>query len=335
MATTGVDEVPDATVGSIRSFNRFYTRLIGVLDERLASSRFSLTDARVLFELAQADPEPRQVGDVRRALGLDAGYLSRIVNRFDADGLVERLRSPGDGRRVALRLTAAGREVFGQLDRQAADQVRALVGGLDAERRRRLVGAMGTIQGTFAPTPTAAGVGAGPAAAVAGSGAHGDRGRGFVLRAPEPGDLGWVVQRHGALYAVEYGWDAEFEGLCARIVAGYLDGHDPARERAWIAEVDGERAGSVVCARDDDQTARLRLLLVEPWARGLGIGARLVDECLRFARRAGYGRITLFTCDVLVDARRIYQRAGFTLDAAHPERSFGHDLVHQNWSRDL
>ena len=299
-------------VAQVRAFNRFYTRLIGVLGEGIADSPYSLAEARVLYELAQ---EPAtEVVALRERLQLDAGYLSRIVGRFERDGLVERERSERDGRKVVLRLTDAGRRVFGQLDRQAAAEIETLLRGLDGPTRKRLVGAMRTIQHLFA--------GGAPV-------------KSYVLRPPEPGDLGWLVERHGSLYAAEHGWNAEFEHWVAVTVADYVRDRDPAREAVWIAEVDGQRAGCIGCVREDDETARLRWLLVEPAARGAGIGGRLVDECLRFARRAGYRRITLWTYDVLADARRLYERAGFRLDEARPERAFGHDLVQQNWSRDL
>lgn len=299
-------------VAQVRAFNRFYTRLIGVLGEGIAASPFSLSEARVLYELAH-EPET-EVVDLRERLQLDAGYLSRIVARFERDGLVERERSAQDGRRVVLRLTDAGRGAFAELDHQATAEIESLLGGLDGPARKRLVGAMQTIEHLFA--------GGAPVMS-------------YVLRPPEPGDLGWLVERHGSLYAAEYGWDDQFEHWVAQTVADYVRDRDPAREAVWIAEVDGQRAGCIGCVREDDETARLRWLLVEPAARGAGIGARLVDECLRFARRAGYRRITLWTYDVLVDARRLYERAGFALDEQTPERAFGHDLVQQNWSRDL
>ncbi|HEX8804045.1 MAG TPA: bifunctional helix-turn-helix transcriptional regulator/GNAT family N-acetyltransferase [Acidimicrobiales bacterium] len=299
-------------VATVRSFNRFYTRWVGALAEGLLDSPWSLAEARVLFELAQADAT--EVVDLRERLGLDAGYLSRILARLEGAGLVERTRSAADARRSVAGLTAAGRAAFRELDARSAEQIGALLDPLDGTDRRRLVGAMATIRSLLG---------------------DGERSGGFVLRPLEPGDHGWVVERHGALYAAEHGWDVSFEALVARIVADYLDGRDPARETAWIAEVDGERVGCVFCVRHDDETAQLRLLLVDPRARGAGIGARLVDECLRFARRAGYRRIRLWTNDVLAAARRIYQRAGFELEAEEPHHSYGRDLVGQTWSRAL
>ncbi|MQA16883.1 MAG: GNAT family N-acetyltransferase [Pseudonocardiaceae bacterium] len=299
-------------VESVRAFNRFYTRMIGVLQAGLVGTPYSLTEARLLFELAQRDRI--EVAELRRLLDLDAGYLSRILARFGADGLVVRDQSPSDARRQVIALTEAGRAAFAVLDDHQVAAVEQLLEPLSREQQSRLVEAMGTIRETLGDT---------------------SRRAGFVLRAPEPGDLGWVVARHGALYAAEYGWDATFEALVARVVADYVDQHDPKREAAWIAEVDGEPAGCVFCVADDGTTAKLRLLLVDPSARGMGIGERLVEECLRFARRAGYSRITLWTNDVLDAARRIYERAGFHLDQQDPHHSFGHDLVGQNWSRDL
>jgi DNA-binding MarR family transcriptional regulator/GNAT superfamily N-acetyltransferase len=312
LAADGTTDPVADEVAAVRAFNRFYTRLIGVLGEGVVDSPYSLTEARVMFELAQASES--EVVDLRSRLQLDAGYLSRIVARFEADGLVERSRSPEDGRRVVLRLTDDGRAAFKSVDRRSAAEIEALLDRLDGTGRRRLLGAMRTIEGLFTE-PEAVGS--------------------YVLRSPEPGDLGWIVERSGARYAAEYGWNDEFEAFVAGTVASYVAGRDPAREAVWIAEVDGERVGCVGCVRDDDETARLRWLLVEPSARGAGIGARLVDECLRFARRSGYRRMTLWTYDVLADARRIYERAGFALDDQRPEHAFGHDLTQQNWSRDL
>lgn len=308
------DPVPvlEERVNAVRAFNRRYTELIGVLGEGLLETPYSLTEARVIFELAQR--EVTEVTDLRQALGVDAGYLSRILTRFQAKGLVTRQRSSTDGRRQVIRLTEPGRAAFAALDTRATDQIRGLLGGLSDEDQRRLVGAMDVIQRTISPVP---------------------RVDAYLLRPPRPGDLGWVVHRHGVRYADEYGWDETFEALVARILADYVDRRDWTREAGWIAEVDGEPAGCVFCMRKDDRTAQLRLLLVEPRARGTGIGTRLVEECLRFARRAGYQEIALWTNDVLADARRIYERAGFTLVESKPHVSFGHHLVGQNWSRKL
>jgi DNA-binding MarR family transcriptional regulator/GNAT superfamily N-acetyltransferase len=305
-------EVRDDEVAAVRRFNRFYTRLIRVLDDGILDSAHTLTEARVLFELA-AVPSAEVVA-LRAQLGLDAGYLSRIVARFEADGLVTRDRSAADARRLVLRLTGEGRAAFATLDAHSADQIGALLAGVGDQDRRRLVGAMGTVERILG---------------------GGDPVRSYVLRPLGPGDRGWIVERHGALYAAEYGWDVSFEALVARIVADHVDRRDDPGEAGWIAELDGERVGCVLCVRADDDTAQLRLLLVDPAARGAGIGARLVDECLRFARRAGYRRIVLWTNDVLTAARRIYERAGFALEAEEPHHSFGHDLVGQTWARPL
>ena len=302
-----------SAVNEVRGFNRFYTRGLGLLGPQLAGSAFGLTEGRVLYELAHSDQIP--VSELRRVLDLDAGYLSRILSRFIADGLVHREPSTTDARRQLVRLTPAGRAAFTELDTLQADAIDRLVGPLDQAQRTELVAAMGRIRRVLDDERAAAGL---------------------VLRSNEPGDLGWVVERHGARYATEYGWDVSFEALVARIVADFAERRDGRPEAAWIAELDGERVGCVFCtASETPDTAQLRLLLVEPQARGAGVGTRLVDECVRFARRSGYARIVLWTNDVLVAARRIYQRAGFALDRREPHASFGRDLVGEYWSRDL
>jgi DNA-binding MarR family transcriptional regulator/GNAT superfamily N-acetyltransferase len=305
-------ELPDGAVGALRAFNRFYTTVIGALDEGLLDTPYSLTEARVVFELAQRDAT--EVAELRHRLDLDPGYVSRILARFETDGLLTRERSAEDGRRQVVRLTQRGRVVYSTLDARSAEENRKLLEALTDEDRARLVRSMTTIQAILEDTP---------------------RPQSFVLRPPGPGDYGWVVQRHGVLYAEEYGWDETFEVLVARIVADYVSERDARRESAWIAEVDGTPVGCVFCVRRDERTAQLRLLLVDKWARGMGIGARLVEECLRFARRAGYESIMLWTNDVLTDARRIYERAGFVLAEEETHHSFGHDLLGQNWSRTL
>jgi DNA-binding MarR family transcriptional regulator/GNAT superfamily N-acetyltransferase len=304
--------MPDV-VDDVRGFNRFYTRLLGLLRPHLAGSAFGLTEARVLFELAHRDEVA--VSDLRRDLDLDPGYLSRILSGFTASGLVAREKSAADGRRQSVRLTDDGRRAFEELDQLQAGAIATMLAPLDEGQRAELVTSMGRIRRTLGDEP---------------------RRQGLVLRPPAPGDLGWVVERHGYRYAAEYGWDTTFEALVARIVADFAERKDSKREAAWIAELDGERVGCVFCtASDAPDTAQLRLLIVEPSARGAGVGTRLVDECLRFARRAGYRRITLWTNDVLVNARRIYERAGFRCDRREPHRSFGRDLVGEYWSRDL
>ncbi|MQY07779.1 bifunctional helix-turn-helix transcriptional regulator/GNAT family N-acetyltransferase [Actinomadura macrotermitis] len=300
-------------VATVRSFNRFYTGVIGVLGEGLAGTPYSLTEARVLFELAQ---RPRTAAlDLRRALGLDAGYLSRMLARFEADGLIARDRDPADARRQVARLTERGRAVTATLDERSSAEVAALLDGLPDAGRRRLTAAMRTI--------TAVLEGTGPEPAV-------------TLRGLRPGDLGWIVQRNGALYAAECGWDRTYEALVASVVAEYVDGHDPERENAWIAEVDGEPVGGVFCVRREEKVAQLRLLHVEPSARGLGVGAALVAECVRFAAAAGYAEIMLWTTALQRPAHRLYARAGFELETEEPPvRRFG-DMIHgQVWRRRL
>ena len=287
--------------------------MLGLLRPDLAGSSFGLTEARVLFELAHRDDVA--VSELRRDLDLDAGYLSRILSGFSTSGLVAREKSAADGRRQVVRLTADGQRAFAELDQLQAGAIATMLAPLDEGQRAELVTSMGRIRRTLGDEP---------------------HWRGLVLRPPAPGDLGWVVERHGYRYAAEYGWDTTFEALVARIVADFAERDDSKREAAWIAELDGERVGCVFCtAADAKDTARLRLLIVEPSARGAGVGTRLVDECLLFARRAGYRRITLWTNDVLVAARRIYERAGFRCDRREPHHSFGHDLVGEYWSRDL
>lgn len=299
-------------VAAVRGFNRFYTNIIGVLGEGLLRTPYSLAEARVIFELAQRGRT--EVTELRRSLDLDAGYLSRILARFAADGLITRERSTSDGRRQIVALSDSGRAAFAVLDSRSAEDVGALLGRLTAEQQRRLIGAMETIRALLGATPKPPAV---------------------ELRPLAPGDVGWVVHRHGVLYAEEYGWDETFEALVARILADYVDNRDPRRESAWIAEVDGAPVGCVFCMRRDEETAQLRLLLVEPGARGSGVGGRLLEECIQFARQAGYRRMMLWTNDVLTDARRLYERAGFTLTKEEKHHSYGHDLVGQDWWLDL
>jgi DNA-binding MarR family transcriptional regulator/GNAT superfamily N-acetyltransferase len=310
IATAG--SVAEDRVAAIRAFNRFYTARIGVLRDGLLRTRHSLTEARVLYELGQR--EVTEVADLRREMDIDAGFLSRLLARLQRNGLVARERSEDDARRQRVRLTDEGRAAFAELDRRSTDEVGAVLDALSEDDQRRLVGAMDAVREVLTPAPATTG---------------------FVLRGPRPGDLGWIVQRHGALYAQQYGWDESFEALVAQIVAEYAREHDPRREAAWIAEVDGEPAGCVLCVRREADVAQLRLLLVEPRARGRGIGGRLIEECLRFAQHAGYERITLWTNDVLHEARRLYERAGFELVESAPHHSFGQDLVEQTWARAL
>jgi DNA-binding MarR family transcriptional regulator/GNAT superfamily N-acetyltransferase len=309
----------DEQIARVREFNRFYTKLIGVLQDGLVQTPHTLTEARVIFELAQdGSGDGVEVTELRRTLELDAGYLSRILAKLADTGLIKRERSSADARRQVVRLTKKGGSAFDQLDQHTVEQINGLLEKLEPSDRRTLLAAMRTISGLLGDPPPA---------------------RSIVLREPHPGELGWVVGRNGAVYAEEYGWDETYEALVARIVAEFVERRDPKRERAWIAEVDGEPAGCVFCVRAngraDALVAKLRLLLVDPRFRGLGVGGRLVDEVLGYARRVGYRRITLWTNDVLRDARRIYQRAGFELVKEERHTSFGKELVGQDWARDL
>ena len=299
-------------IAAVRAFNRFYTRKLGVLDQQLLKSPFSLSEARVMYELAHtSDLAAKEIG---LELGLDPGYLSRIIQKFDENGLVTRKPLPSDRRQYQLSLTAKGRASFARLERTSQEHVGAMLGPLSGEDRTRLIGAMDTIERLLAAPRAAT-----PA----------------ILRDPRPGDMGWVVQSHGALYASEYGFDASFEALVAEIAAKFITSFDAARERCWIADIDGRPVGSVFLVRHSDDVAKLRLLLVEPVGRGQGLGRRLVAECISFARACGYRRITLWTQSILVAARKIYQEAGFVRVAAEPHRSFGQNLIGETWEREL
>ncbi|MEE9210893.1 MAG: helix-turn-helix domain-containing GNAT family N-acetyltransferase [Kiloniellales bacterium] len=300
-------------VEAVRRFNRFYTKRIGVLHEGLLGSPFSLAEARVLYELASHGQTTAT--QLRQELGLDGGYLSRILRRFDRAGLVDGKRSKTDGRQRLLRLTEPGQEAFAALDSRSRNENGAMLGELPRADQRRLVAAMRVVEDIL--------------------GAKSHQRVPYLIRPHQPGDMGWIVHRHGLLYAEEYGWDETFEALVARIVADFLDSFDPKAERCWIAEKDGAIVACVFLVKRSKRVARLRLLLVEPKARGLGIGARLVDECVRFARRAGYRKITLWTNSVLVTARHLYENAGFTLVEEQPHHSFGQDLMGQTWELDL
>ncbi len=292
-----------------RSFSRFWTREIGLLHEGLLDTPHSLTEARVIYELGQV-PETTASALVR-SLELDPGHLSRVLAALEASGLVSRRRSPADGRAQLISLAAPGRAAFAELDRRSAEQASTLLERLPAESQRRLLAAMATIQELLGDD---------------GSGAS------LVIRAPLPGEFGWIIQRHGALYAREYGFDTSFEALVAEIVAAYLARHDPARERCWIAALRGEPVGSVFCVDAGGGVAKLRLLIVEPAARGRHVGTRLVEECIRFARAIGYRELTLWTQRQLEPARRIYQRCGFELVGAEPPREvFGTTQVSETW----
>lgn len=302
----------DDPVAAVRAFTRFYTAHLSVLREGLLDTPYSMAEARIIFELRQRGSADG--ADLRRALDLDAGYLSRILARFEADGLVSRRTSAADARRQTVTLTEAGEQAFALLDQRSNDQVRALLEPLTGEQVRRLTAAMDTVRDLLGPSP---------------------RRDAYLLRPARPGDYGWVISRHGALYAQELGWGSSFEAYCAHVVADYVEKHDPQRENAWIAEVDGAPAGCVFCVKRDEETAQLRLLLLEPSARGLGIGARLVEECVRFARQAGYRRMVLFTTELQRQAARIYAKAGFELVEETDEDTMGTGAREQFWAMDL
>jgi len=309
--TTGPTQ---AQVTQVRAFNRFYTNVIGALHGMYLDTPHTLTESRLLYEIAKHGTV--EVSWLRQALDIDAGYLSRVLSRFESEGLVTRHRSAADARRQEIRSTEAGRGAVTELDERAAVQIGALLGGVDCGR---LIDAMRVITEVLGPPGE----------------------RTVTIRPLAAGDLGWVLQRHGTVYAAEFGWDATFEDFCARITGEFpaLRDSAPGRARGWIAEVNGVPAGSVFCVPDAGPpglaTARLRLLLVEPWARGLGLGRRLVAHCLDFARQAGYADIVLLTYDQLAAARRVYQGAGFTLDSEHQEEAFGQRMMCQTWSRSL
>jgi DNA-binding MarR family transcriptional regulator/GNAT superfamily N-acetyltransferase len=295
-------------IAAVRAFNRSYTKFLGALNEHLLSTPFSLTEARVLFELGQRDET--EVTLLRQLTGLDAGYLSRLLSRFEDNGFVRRDKSGADARRQVIRLTNKGRDAFRVLDTKSVGQIRDLLADLTEEEQVRLIEAMEMIRNRV-DRPTSR--------------------PDVALRDPAPGDWGWVIERNGALYAAEHGFDSSYEALVAQIVADYLDKHDPERERAWIAELNGERVGAIFCVRKDEMTAKLRLLHVEPSARGAGVGSVLVEECVRFARSVGYREMELWTVSLLAPARRIYQRAGFTLVEEDTAQRFGHLLTGQTW----
>jgi DNA-binding MarR family transcriptional regulator/GNAT superfamily N-acetyltransferase len=299
------------TVQAVRRFSRFYTRRVGVLHEGLLGGPLSLTEARIVYELAQSPDST--AGRLGADLGLDAGYLSRVLRGLHERGLLDRRASETDGRQTMLSLTKAGRAAFATLDGRSKAEIGAMIATLSDIQQQRLVAALGAAE------------------ALLGGDAQPEPRVPYILRPPRPGDMGWVVHRQACLYAEEYGFDEQFEALVAEIVAGFIKSFDPARERCWIAEREAAVVGSVFMVRGSDTVAKLRLLYVEPDARGLGIGRRLVDECIRFARQTGYRRLTLWTNDILTAARRIYQDAGFQLVAEERHRSFGHDLVGQNW----
>ncbi len=301
--------VPKERVNAMRAFNRFWTKQIGILGAHILETPYSLTEARVLFELAQSDVVA--VADLRSELDLDAGYLSRILGHFRTNKLVTTEPSSNDPRRQMVRLTASGRRVLEELSTRSAALVSSILSKVTDEEQRRLVGAMSSIRQILDRAP---------------------RSSTGVLRPLGPGDLGWVVQQHGLIYTQEFGWDDSFETLVAQVVADYARQRDPRRDNAWIAELDGESVGCVFCVRKDTKTAQLRLLLVKPQARGLGVGTRLVEECVRFACRAGFQRIELWSMRPLTAARRIYERSDFELVGEKKVHLFGQDLMEQRFS---
>jgi DNA-binding MarR family transcriptional regulator/GNAT superfamily N-acetyltransferase len=305
----------DQRIAAVRRFSRFYTRQIGLLQDGMLASPFSLAEARVLYELAQR--RTTTASALAGELGLDPGYLSRMMRGFSERGLIAKSAAPDDRRHTMLSLTARGRKAYAPLEKGSNAVVAGMLDALPVAEQDRVVAAMGAVERLI--------------------GEHGAERRtpGYTLRPPAPGDLGWVVARHGALYAQERGWGMRFEGLVAEIVAQFAATCDPARERCWIADIDGEPVGCVFVVKASDDVAKLRLLLVEPKARGLRIGARLVDECLRFARAAGYSKITLWTQSILVEAHRVYEGAGFERVATQPHAEFGHALVGETWERAL
>ena len=307
---------PDsARIAAIRAFNRFWTRRIGALEETLIGSGFSLAEARVLYELAARDRT--NAADLARELSLDPGYLSRLLAGFARRKLIARERSEGDGRLALISLTKRGHDVFGPLDAKSSEAVAEMIAPLTEADRDRVVAGMAALRAAFGDTPARS---SSPP---------------IVLRGHQPGDIGWVIHRQGRLYAEEYGWDETYEALVAEILSAFVKNFDARRERAWIAEMDGAIAGSVFLVRESDDVAKLRLLYVEPSARGAGLGSRLVEEAIAFARGKGYRMLTLWTNDVLASARRIYESHGFRLVSQGRHKSFGKDLVGQTWELKL
>jgi DNA-binding MarR family transcriptional regulator/GNAT superfamily N-acetyltransferase len=306
------------TIAAVRRFNRFYTRQIGVLRKNYLDSPYSLGEMRVLYELAQN--EKLTASDIARTLDLDMGYLSRLLRNFEKRGLCSRKTSALDARQSHLSLTARGRKLLAPMEQRSQQYAASMLAKLDSTQQKQIVSAMSAIE-TLLTDASAAKADASPA---------------YALREPRAGDLGWIVSRHAELYLQEYGWAAPFEGLCAQIAADFVNNFDPERERCWIAEMNGENVGCVMLVKDEQpNVARLRLLLVDPKARGLGLGARLVDECVRFARTKGYAKVTLWTHSVLAAARHVYEGAGFKLTSSEPRKSWGKDVVAEFWDLEL
>lgn len=297
-------------IAAVRHFNRFYTKQLGVLNEGLLESPFTLTEARIIYELANR--EKTTASELGNELGMDAGYLSRTLKSLESRNVITRKTSANDARQSHLGLTAKGKKEFGNLDQLSRNQIEEILNELSSADQKRLLASMASIENLLGEKTS-------------------EENFSYILRNPEPGDFGWVVQSNGTLYANEYGWDENYEALVAGIVAEYVKNLDPKKERCWIAEKDGENVGCVFLVKESKDVAKLRLLIVDPKARGLGIGKRLVDECTKFARRAGYKRITLWTNSVLLAARSIYQKAGYELVKSESHHSFGHDLVGETW----
>jgi DNA-binding MarR family transcriptional regulator/GNAT superfamily N-acetyltransferase len=312
MMTDATDDL-DARVDAVRRFNRFYTRRLGLLQKSYLKSALSLAQIRVLYEICHRD-QPT-AGEIARDLELDAGYLSRMLADFTARGLICKTRSASDARQSLLALTALGKTTFGPLERRSHQEIAAMLERLAAPDQARVVDAMATVEALLIPEPFA------PAR--------------VELRPPQPGDMGWVVGTHGRLYAQEYGWDMSFEAMVAEIAAAFVKNFDATRERGWIAVANGGPVGSAFVVRDSDDVARLRLLIVDPAVRGHGLGRRLTEECIAFARAAGYARMTLWTHSVLSAARHIYEQAGFRLSAQETYTGFGKDLVGETWDLSL
>ena len=307
------ESVTPEQINAVRRFNRFFTRKIGVLREGLLHSPYSLTEARIIFELAvQGRLTP---SDLCRELGLDPGYVSRTLNKLNQQNIIEKIRSDSDGRQRLISLTGEGEKVAGMLSQRSNEEAGEMLAGLAPEERTRFLDAMNVIQ------------------TILDSGLK--YSEPFYIRNHEPGDLGWVIRRHGLLYSQEYGWDERFEAFVAEVCADFINNYNPQKERCWIAEMNGRQVGSVFCKMETADVAKLRMLLVDPSARSLGLGRRLVDECLRFAKRTGYKKITLWTNDILTAAARIYREKGFSLVREEPHQSFGKDLVGQYWELQL
>ncbi len=308
---TSIDE---SKINEIRKFNRFFTRKLGVLREGLLHSPFSLTEARVLFEVA--NNHDQIASELTKILGLDAGYLSRILTRLEQQGLLERVRAEHDGRQQLLRLTPEGQGAFKVLDQRSREEVAEMLKALSEEDQKSLIMSMTSIQSILDNESL-------------------KYAESFYLRRHQPGDMGWITHRHGVLYAQEYGWDESFEALVAQIVSDFINNYKPEVEHCWVAEMKGEIVGSVFLVQVSESVGKLRLLLVEPSARGLGLGTKLVEECVRFAKRAGYKKLVLWTNSILKEARHIYKKQGFILVSEEEHHSFGHDLIGEMWELEL